>query len=82
MAKPDRCPHFSEVTRRIAFSDVRPGHVIAEVHHHFGNAAHANAADTDEMHVLNNKFPGHQDTLKVRSARDSIISATAEAALE
>ena len=82
VAKPDRRAHLSKMPRRIAFSDIRPGHVIAEIHHHFGNAAHANTADTDEMHVLNNKFPGHQDTLKVRSARDSIISATAEAALE
>src|SRR5206468_1461525 len=31
-------------------SNVRTGHCISEIDQHLGNAAHANAADADEMH--------------------------------
>ena len=38
--------------------EVRAAHDVAEVEHHFGDAAHARAADTDEMQMIDQKLHG------------------------
>jgi hypothetical protein len=49
---PDRRTHFREARRDIGRLHVRAAHVETQVQQHFGDAAHADAADTDEMNAL------------------------------
>ena len=52
VAERDPCAELGEAPRHRAVREVRAGHAIALRQQHLGDAAHAGAADADEMHAL------------------------------
>jgi hypothetical protein len=49
MADADARPQRRQAAGGVAVAHVRPGHRVAEVQQHLGDAGHADAADADEM---------------------------------
>src|SRR5581483_11496349 len=64
---------LTQALRRRRFAAIRAGHGIAEVVQHLGDAAHAHAANADEMHAAES---AHQVFVSEQTARRHAATST------
>ena len=55
---------LAQAARRIAFMKIRAGHRVSRIQQHFGDTAHADAADADEMNFM--LFLQHEISVTVK----------------